>query len=191
MDQFYINLYHREMTVGRTLREIFKTHKHILWNNESYRKLAIDILIHIGTNMLLCDEGSPLGWPVCVAQSIMVLEHFNDADDVDVVINKRAVKSKWRDLKNGSGSIRRDTLNFYRKRTTCKCLKKKHLEARKTMPKLGICWYCKEEKERVLLSVCSRCMVDQYCSRECQVADWSEHKKDCDAYVKANRGGDE
>jgi hypothetical protein len=65
-------------------------------------------------------------------------------------------------------------------------LKKMHLEARKTIPKVGFCWHCKDEKERVLLSVCSRCMIDQYCSRECQLANLSGHKKDCDAYVHAN-----
>jgi len=190
MDQFYINLRHKRMTVIENSREIFKSHKHI-WNNESYRKLVIDILVHIGTNMLLCDEGSPLSWPSCVAQSIIALEHYDGSDDIGLVIISRVVMSKWRDLKNGSSSIRRDTLNFYCKRTTCKCLKKMHLEARKSTTKVGLCWYCKEEKERVLLSVCSRCMIDQYCSRECQAADWSEHKKDCDAYVKANREEDE
>jgi tetratricopeptide (TPR) repeat protein len=30
-------------------------------------------------------------------------------------------------------------------------------------------------------SVCSGCHVQSYCSRECQKADWSEHKKTCEA----------
>ncbi|KAF9228361.1 hypothetical protein BS17DRAFT_773573 [Gyrodon lividus] len=29
------------------------------------------------------------------------------------------------------------------------------------------------------LSVCSRCKIVKYCSRECQVKDWKEHKKGC------------
>ena len=57
-----------------------------------------------------------------------------------------------------------------------------HLEARKTIPKMGKCFNCKVEKERVDLSVCNRCMVMQYCSRECQVAAWPSHKLDCDVY---------
>jgi len=187
MDQFYINLHHREMTMGQTLREIFKTHKHI-WNNESYRKSALDILVHIGTNMLLHKEVCDLSWPLCLAQCVMVLEHFNDStDDVDVVMNKRAVKSKLRNLECNVNSIKRDLLKFYRKRVSCKCLKKMHLETRKTIPKMGICWHCKDEKERVHLSVCSRCMVGQYCSRECQISAWPEHERRCDEYVKANR----
>ena len=189
MDQFYINLRHKRMTVAENLRALFESHTRI-WNNEMGKEIVLDILVHIGTNMLL-SKWVDIANPLCVAQSIVVLEKYNGTKDIDLVLDKRAVGSKWRDLKNGSGSIRRDALKFYRKRTSCKCLKKMHLEARKTTPKVGFCWYCKEEKDRVLLSVCSRCMVDQYCSRECQVADWSEHKKDCDAYVKANSNREE
>ena len=30
-------------------------------------------------------------------------------------------------------------------------------------------------------------MITQYCSRKCQVTDWSEHERECDIYVKANK----
>jgi len=29
-------------------------------------------------------------------------------------------------------------------------------------------------------------MITQYCSRDCQLADWYEHKSGCDSYVKAH-----
>ena len=59
-----------------------------------------------------------------------------------------------------------------------------HLETRKKEPKMGNCYTCNNEMERVSLSVCSRCMIEQYCSRECQVAAWPKHKEDCDEYVR-------
>jgi len=90
-----------------------------------------------------------------------------------------------RDLMRGSTSVRRDLLKFYRKRMNCKCLKKMHLEARKTQPKLGACGHCNETKERSLLMVCSRCRIEYYCSRECQVAASPEHRCECDEYVRA------
>jgi len=62
-----------------------------------------------------------------------------------------------------------------------------HQIARETSPKTGICICCEKEKERVALSVCSRCMIMQYCSRECQVADWPTHRKECDSYVHAHK----
>ena len=92
---------------------------------------------------------------------------------------------KWRDLQLSGGSGRRDALKFYRKRiSACKCLKQVHLETRKKVPKTSQCYHCGKETERVLLSLCSRCMIDQYCSRECQVAAWPEHKRNCDMYVQ-------
>jgi len=188
MDQFYINLHCDFTSLRQHLGKIFKSHTQI-WNAESYRKLVIDILIRIGTNLLLKDEEidenpfmTTYGGTLIIAQSIMVLEHFDDANDIDSVIDKRLVISKWRDINDVSGSTKRDLLKFFRKRTSCKCLKKLHLEARKKEPKMGECWYCEEKSKRTLLCVCSRCRIYQYCSRECQVADWDNHKEVCDGY---------
>ena len=182
MDQFYINLRSKSLTTAVNMKSIFQTHTQI-WTNESYRKLAIGILVRIGTNMLL--QGVDMSWPVCTAVSVVVLEHYNETKDgIDSVMNKRVVRSKGRDIWSSSTSIKRDLLKFFRKRTSCKCLKKMHLEARRTMPKMGRCMNCCKEHERVHFSVCSRCMIEQYCSRECQVAHWSVHERSCDIYVR-------
>ena len=134
---------------------------------------------------MLLFEVSEMSWLVSVAQTIVVLEHYSGTGDVDSVLDKRVAIAKWRDLDNTNiCSNRRDALKFYRKRISCKCLKKMHLEARKTLPKIGNCWHCEEESKRSLLCVCSRCMVYQYCSKECQVADWPVHKTYCNDYVE-------
>ncbi|KAF4620883.1 hypothetical protein D9613_000063 [Agrocybe pediades] len=39
------------------------------------------------------------------------------------------------------------------------------------------CSTCHEEKDN--LQVCSKCKETFYCSKECQVADWKSHKKQC------------
>ena len=186
MDHFYINLRNKGLVVSAILREIFATHRNI-WNNESYMKIVLDLFVRIGTNMMLHEDvDTKMNGPVCVAQAIIALEHYDGRDDIDSVGNKRIVSSKWRDLGINS-SEKRDALKFFRKRTSCKCLKKVHLEARETLPKLGHCYNCQKEMERVHLSVCSRCNICHYCSRECQVAQWPEHREDCDVYVEANR----
>ena len=183
MDQFFINLYQKRMIVSKNLRAIFQTHKQI-WNNESYRKIVLETLIRIGTNMLLKDK-SDMIWHVFTAQAIIAIEHYNGKVGIESVMNSRVVASKWRDLSLFSiGSRRRDALKFFRKRTSCKCLKKIHLEARKALPKVGQCMNCDKEMERVSLSVCSQCMVHQYCSRKCQIAAWPDHKRSCVEYVK-------
>ena len=109
-----------------------------------------------------------MSWPACIAHFILGLEHY-DVDGIISVLNSQMFALKLRDLDAGVTSEKRDALKFFRKRTSCKCLKKMHLEARKSTPKMGLCWHCEQEKERVSLSVCSRCMTDQYCSRECQI----------------------
>ena len=182
IDQFYINLRHKRMTASEGLTNLFETHRQI-WNNNSYTKLAIDTLIRIGTNMMVIDD-IDISWLLCLAQTIVILElDYNDTNDIDLILNNPTSISKRINLVTTSSS-KRDVLKFFRKQVSCKCLKKMHLEARKTSPKKGLCWNCNVETKRVSLSVCSRCMVQQYCSRECQVADWEGHKEECNFYVK-------
>ena len=77
----------------------------------------------------------------------------------------------------------RDTLKFYTKRISCSCLNERYKHARKTLPKMGKCSHCHEEKERSSLMTCGRCKVPFYCSRECQVANVPGHKEHCGVYV--------
>ena len=167
-----------------------------LWRSESYREMAIKVLTCIGTVNLLDElniiyiqqhHATLLGSqpPVepflnCLGIAIIIveLEQYNGVGD----LGSRIAVLKMRNLRRTSSSMR-DALKFYFKRTSCSCLKVKHFEARKAITKAGICFGCNEEHERALLSVCSRCMVTQYCSRECQVADWPRHEEDCDYFA--------
>jgi len=182
------------------IRDTLQAHEEV-WNNDDHRKLARDILIRIGTKNLLDNEinaviqntpldGVSLAWGITTA--ILILENYDEmvgSFDVNYGVAKynRIVASKNRDLgEKHISKSKRDVIKFYRKRTNCSCLKKMHLEARNTLPKLGKCNHCKVEKERSLLMVCSRCMVDQYCSRKCQVAASAEHRSECDMFVWAH-----
>jgi len=180
MDQFIVNLdkgnENFALLVSETLKDSFKSHIQI-WNDESYRRLAIGMLVRIGTNTLLYEAGSKL--PICLAHCIVILEHYDGSGSITPAVNFNGSISKRRDLQPDISSTCRDVLKFYRKRVSCKCLKKMHLEARKNKPKMGLCWHCGEEMERVHLYVCSQCTARQYCSRECQAANWSKHKIDC------------
>ena len=168
------------------------------------REMVVKIMTRMGTNMLLSSEQevnkvTQSVWALRIANVIVILEHYNGTDSFNKLINSLGVATKIRDLDSHldvtaelrdihmvSSSGRRGALKFFSKRTPCLCLKKMHQEARTTLPKLGRCTGCDQIKERVALSVCSRCMVDQYCSRECQVADWHTHRKECDLYVNAH-----
>ena len=157
-----------------------------VWDNDSYRTTTIDILTIIGTNMLLNEEVN-ISWPLNIALAIIGLEHYGSGIKGDMgfisIYNSHYPATKVRDYFPAATSNRRDALKFFRKRASCSCLKALHLLARKSQPKMGVCLHCTSEKERVLLSVCGRCKVTQYCSKECQVAASSRHRKDCDRYV--------
>ena len=169
------------MHMGQYLRDTFTTHQEV-WNNESYREMAMNILIRMGTNFMLNNDNEG---PRDVAKAIVALENYDGSGDLtSSVLYNRVAAVKVRDINGGDSSAKRDMLKFFRKRINCKCLKVMHLEARKTLPKLGMCDHCGDSRERALLMVCSRCTIAQYCSRNCQVADWSSrHKGYCKEWV--------
>lgn len=74
-------------------------------------------------------------------------------------------------------------VGFLRKRIPCSCLDEKYMELKPTA-KMGICWNenCSSPDsgvERSAMMSCSGCRQANYCSRACQKAHWTKHKKDC------------
>ena len=157
-----------------------------LWSNDNYRNMTTDMLLRIGANFLLernstnADATNIVIAEIDIARTIVILEHYKETMSMSEVILTRCVSAKDRDL--GGGNMR-DALKFYSKRLSCACLKKMYSDARKNLPKAGFCHHCHVVKERALLSVCSKCRIQHYCSRECQVANWPEHESCCDTYV--------
>jgi len=155
-------------------------------NKNNLRQMAADVLTMIGTNMLIeggAAKENNLQFINNTAIAIMILEQLDTLDYESKSTNPRVI-SKIINLGTSPRFCERDLLKFYRKRMKCKCLKKMHLEARKTLPKLGACGNCDATKERSLLMVCGRCMVAPYCSRECQVAASHKHRGACDSFVR-------
>ena len=188
MDEFFMKCYFAEggMHVVQNLVDTFVTQLAV-WNDDSHRKMTRNLMLRIGTNMIVDNNVDVLGVPRDIAYAVVVLENYDGSGDIGSTIYCRVVESKYRDLRCGGGSSIRDVLKIYRKRISCSCLKDKHLLARKATPKMGACCNCGKMKERVLLMVCSKCRISQYCSRECQIAAWSVHRGHCDIRVKAHQ----
>ena len=175
MDDFTAH-YITSPTIVEMVTASFKSHAEV-WKEDVYKKMALNILTSMGTNMSLREQNSSVQAPnhegaSCLAKFIVILEHYDGTGDSD---NAAYVQCKIRDLNSGVSSCLRDTVKFYSKRLSCSCLKNMHSFARKNLPKKGFCWHCDKEKSRALLHVCSKCMITQYCSRECQVADAYMH----------------
>jgi MYND finger len=67
------------------------------------------------------------------------------------------------------------------KQTRCNCLDQMAKET-KSQAKIGSCEACRKLLPRKDQLQCSRCRVFYYCSRECQMADWKQHKWMCKLY---------
>ena len=50
--------------------------------------------------------------------------------------------------------------------------------------KANMCHACQKAAQDTTLKKCSRCKKVKYCSKECQVKDWKNHKKHCRKIVK-------
>ena len=183
---FLDELYTPNLTIDNFLNALHMQ-KHLkVWQDGEYRAMLLNIFIRMGTNMMLHAEKRDTHGASLVATIITILEQLPEVGSLDIAFNGRRTRTKMRDLNTSCSSNRRDRLKFYSKRISCSCLKGMYQEARRTIPKMGLCYHCDQEKERVALSVCSRCMVEHYCSRECQVADWHRHEGMCDVYVRAH-----
>lgn len=94
------------------------------------------------------------------------------------IIQKYPVSSKT-SMMILKASGKRDVLKFLSRKIDCSCLEEMYRQARKT-PKSLYCSYCDEVKERDQLMMCGGCRLSEYCSIECQTADWKkEHMKAC------------
>ena len=184
MDTFFVNYFGSEdgsLRILENLKDTFQTCQQV-WDTTSYRLTTMHMLLGFGTNFLLGNTiVENLIFQVAIA--VIALEHYDGTRDIEsALFCSRVAAIKQRNLIYSGSSTRRDLLKFFRKRTTCSCLKEIHLEARKTLLKMSKCKYCKEMNPRVSLMVCSRCRVSQYCSRECQIADWPWHEVDCNLW---------
>ena len=74
-------------------------------------------------------------------------------------------------------------VQFLRKRIPCSCLKQKRKEV-KSITKMGRC--CRRAcplpnrmTAKNTMVYCTKCKLANYCSRQCQEADWKMHKQLC------------
>jgi len=146
-----------------------------VWRDPNQRKMLISILLSMGTNALLIGgRRSDMIRAKVFISTILLLEHFEVKGDFGL-----AMVSSMQTAKDTTHGEERELLRFFSKRISCSCLKDKYSDAKESQQKMGICDRCQVKLERKSLMLCSRCKSIQYCSVECQHADWSNHKKLC------------
>lgn len=131
---------------AKRMTDILQTHPEV-WNDDTYKTSATNIMVRVGTNMLLSEDANIIG-PITLAKLIVSLEYYDGSNSSlhTAPVNSREGQRKMRDLNSDTSSIRRDALKFFSKRLTCSCLKRAHQEARRTIPKVGgMLWLSQRE----------------------------------------------
>ena len=161
-----------------------------VWNNVEHRKMAMDILLSIGTNILVRGAGS--GGARVLANGCLLLEAFayiqsmldsvNDpallATDIKTNLDL-AVYSASASIRDLAGGKDRAVIRFFHKRLSCDCLTAKYSESKRSSQKVGVCNTCGQSFLRTDLMVCGTCRIGQYCSIDCQSHAWPGHQDEC------------
>jgi len=144
---------------------------HVMWKER--RELLRAFLLSSGTNGLLSHKDLFVATTSAVGIAILLLEDNNESGDE--IVMKKEIFNKYKPVVQG---CYRTLVRLFCKRIPCSCLDCKYSEA-KMQPKIGICDYCNQQKERSSLMMCGGCKNVQYCSKECQREDWPQHAHDC------------
>eukprot|EP00985_Skeletonema_marinoi_P011039 scaffold5207_cov84-Skeletonema_marinoi.AAC.3 len=168
-------------TIGRKFREAYHAtrgkHSHV-WNDPTKMKCTASILLAVGAQKVIIGN--------CNAAKLYAAIAYFFEQHISTTLcghdNRKAIN--WPKVNELFYDPDEHTLvSFFRKRIRCSCLDNKYKEV-KSIAKLGMCCnlVCRHPKgkvERSTMKCCSRCHLANYCSRKCQVENWSVHKKFC------------
>mmetsp|Transcript_28229 Transcript_28229/g.31633 ORF Transcript_28229/g.31633 Transcript_28229/m.31633 type:complete len:245 (-) Transcript_28229:65-799(-) len=72
----------------------------------------------------------------------------------------------------------RGRINLMAREIPCDCLEEKR-KAAKSLAKVAMCYFCWQEYPKQTMLRCKGCELEQYCSQECSIKAWPEHKVYC------------
>ena len=147
-----------------------------VWNDSVKMKIVISMYLFNGTQDVLENNYDNAN------QHATFARYFEQHIAVELEQSQALVN--WPKVDDTYDADEHTLVKFFRKRIPCSCLDEKYEEV-KHITKMGFCYnpQCSipgRSVKRSKAKYCSRCRCVTYCSRECQVADWSSHKPNCD-----------
>ena len=141
---------------------------------------VVSILLNNGPQCILEGDNH---YARCYAS---LARYFEECLAVEVHETKATIN--WAKIHELSRADDHTLVKYYRKRIPCSCLDEKYNEV-KSVTKMGMCYHpncglSNRMAERCKMFYCTRCGDVNYCSIECQKADWEGHRGVCDAVVE-------
>ena len=114
-------------------------------------------------------------------------EDEDDSTTSTIVVDVDKHRRYCRDIMTDRGMINvlaRGTLGASNNCSNCNCMKEIKNKSKQQIKvnggqKLGFCIGCRKEYPKKQLRSCSSCLASKYCSKKCQIEDWSMHKQFC------------
>ena len=82
----------------------------------------------------------------------------------------------------------RETVRFFLRRNSCDCLKELYYKLKENTARTSSCDNCFKLVDILKMSQCSQCKIANYCSYDCAVAHYPEHKLFCTQKKTSNSG---
>ena len=173
------------------IHEATKTKFYEVWNDPEKLRWIASRLITRGTNMILEGDCRRAGF------NAMCSSFFEQWAAIRMYQNETQASCGWQYFRAFCDWTKMSELyygdehtlvSFFRKQIPCKCLDNKYKEV-KSITKIGFCHNANcsipdNKAVRSKMFQCTQCRKANYCSRECQVAEWPTHKQFC--VVRAN-----
>ena len=141
---------------------------------------VVSMLLYCGTQRILDGDNGQAKWYASLAN------YFEEWIAVEVRKTQATLcLTKTFELHSNDDHT---LVSFCRKRIPCSCLDEKYKEV-KSVKKMGFCYNpsCSQPErmvERIKMFTCTRCGEANYCSVQCQRADWKSHKTHCNTYAE-------
>lgn len=137
-----------------------------LWEESTNLRKLVSYMESLGTDILL-QFPAKSAFPLALAIMIVETMETKQSDLINTLFGP---------TRDFFDDMERETTRFFAKRNKCHCLKEQYSQLRKK-PSSGMCHHCEERKDRKDLKICTCCKIAQYCSKQCQAADWPKHRK--------------
>ena len=170
-----------------------------VFDNEANREWIKSCLVADGVNMILNEQYKGIDSARVVSVGVTMMENFRhffphivgDTGE-PLTLTDKELTTTDKDFTSNRGicsGCPRSTIQFFRRRLQCDCLDAVYAAAKSKHPsRTSRCGGCGETRETKALLLCSGCRREEYCSRACQVADWSNgHKELCQIIAETYR----